>query len=801
MKINIQQQSSVAFILGVLSSLALAGCASEPVSQSGTPSGNSSPVGAGLTDPNVVQTSDALGVEIPGAFNSTTKVLTIDMTKSRGPGWDDNGTPTVTSDDTLVSVQNVALAVVNGALTVNGFTLPLGTAGAELKPADVKGIVILGTNVNGDKVVLDALGGALGAATLAYTGSNLTGGISIDFLGKTGEVALRGTPAADAWKAGQNGDDVFFEMTGDKKPDVVVEGTSGIAIKYTVALSGGNDTFTAMAFGPLTPAVAGITPALDAVANKATTFTPMAEAVLVYGGEGNDTIAGGLGDDSLYGGAGLDIFKSGTQVELTKVSASDDGTDLMWGGAGVDKVDYTGRTLPLIIALDGDSTTTDLDGGTAGGYDAAADGTAEEGDLFGDDIEDITGGDGNDTLTGNALANKLVAGKGDDVLVMGAKGTCTAPSGPSDPPQDVDSYDGGDGDDTFDRGTASGCGDILTGGIGTDLADYSGRTTDIQIALSGTAISGEVTDATVAVPATVEKDNIKVDVEDADGSTTDPNRMVGSSVNNVLTGGGVVDYIDGGAGDDTLNGHAGVDTMLGAAGNDTMNGDAGNDVISGGDGNDTLAGGDDDDAVDGGAGNDSLAGDGDNDLLNGGAGNDALAGGDGDDYVNGDLGDDVFDEGSATNGADVINGGGGHDKLNYSGRSNDLTVTLCTSTVLTNNSSAVPAGACATADDGEGSETDNVINVKHLVGGTGADDFTGTDGDDIMEGGADADTLDGGIGNDKLYGDDGDDTVTGGAGEDHLEGGADDDTLDAGDGDDACLTDTDDLTPAVACEL
>lgn len=803
MTIQFRQHSSLSFILGALSLATLAGCASEIPGTSGDNPETKTILGGEQVgnNPDVIQSQDALGVEVATAFNNTTKVLVVDMTKSRGPGYDDNGTPSDFSDDTLVSVASVALAVVNGSLTVNGFTLPHGTAGAALKPADVKGIQILGTGVAGNKVILDTLGGALGAPLLSYTASAQTGGISIDFLGRTGEVSLRGTTGADNWKAAQDGDDVYFEMTGDKKADVVVEGTNGVAIQYTVALAAGNDTFSGVAFGPFTPAVAGITPALDAIPNKATTFGPLVAPIAVYGGDGNDTLTGGLGDDLIYGGAGADIIKAATQVELTKAGASDDGSDSIWGGAGVDKVDFTGRTLPLIVALDGDSTTTDLNGGTAGGYDAAADGTAEEGDLFGDDIEDVTGGDGNDTITGNALANKLFGGKGNDALVMGAKGTCTAPAGPNDPPADVDSYDGGDGDDAFDRGASTGCGDVIIGGAGTDTIDYSARTADIQVSLTGTSVSGEVADATAASPTTVEKDNIKADVENALGSESNENRLIGSGVANTLTGGDVADYIDGAAGDDVLNGGDGNDTLTGVAGNDTLNGGDGNDSLTGGDGNDALNGGIGNDTLDGGLGNDTLSGGDGDDLIKAGDGNDSISGGLGDDFLNGDLGDDTFDEGALTSGSDVINGGAGFDKVSYSARVGDLTVTLCTSSVLTNSSTALPAAPCATGDDGLASEADNVINVEHLVGGSGKDTITGSEKDDILEGGADDDVLTGGLGNDKLYGDAGDDELYGGEGEDHLDGGEDADALDGGAGEDACLSDADDAPAAVSCEL
>lgn len=802
MKKRFRQHSSLSVALGALSFLSLVGCAADTVAPGGDagkpPSGRGEQVGQSS---DVGTSGDALGVELVTAFDTTAKVLVVDMTKSRGSGYSDGGTPDDLTDDTLVSVDTVALAVVNGALTVNGFTLPHGTAGAALKPADVKAIQILGTGSAGNKVILDALGGALGAATLAYTATAQIGGISVDLLGRTGEVSLRGTTGVDNWKAAQDGDDVYFDMTGDKKADVVVEGTNGVAVKFTVALAAGNDSFTGMAFGPLSPAVPGITPALDAIANKAATFGPLLAPIAIYGGEGNDTLTGGLGDDLIYGGAGADIIKAATAVELTKAGVADDGSDMIWGGADIDRVEYVGRTSPLIVSLDGDSTTDDLTGGTAGGHDLDSNGTAEEGDLFGDDIEDITGGDGNDTLTGNALPNKILGGKGNDTLIMGGKGSCVAPAAPADPPKDVDTYDGGDGDDLFDRGAATGCGDTIIGGAGTDTIDYVARTTDIFVSLTGTAVSGEVTDATVASPALVEKDKVGADIENALGSKTNENRMVGSAAANVLTGGDVADYIDGGAGDDVLSGGDGADTVLGGAGNDTIEGGVGDDVLTAGDGNDTVSGGDGADTIDGGGGNDVLSGGAGADLIKGGDGNDVIQGGAGDDYLNGDLGDDVFDEGATETGADVINGGAGFDKVDYSARSADLTVTLCVSTVLTNSSAAPPAAPCATGDDGSASEADNIINVEHLVGGSGKDDLTGSDVADILEGGPEDDKLSGGLGNDKLYGDAGDDELNGGAGEDLLDGGEGADVLNGGDGEDACIADEDDTPAAVSCEL
>ena len=66
-------------------------------------------------------------------------------------------------------------------------------------------------------------------------------------------------------------------------------------------------------------------------------------------------------------------------------------------------------------------------------------------------------------------------------------------------------------------------------------------------------------------------------------------------------------------------------------------------------------------------------------------------------------------------------------------------------------------------------------DVGEIVGTDGNDRLNGTDGSDVMDGGA---------GNDRLSGRDGDDTILGGAGNDRISGGDGDDTIDAGDGND-----------------
>ena len=85
---------------------------------------------------------------------------------------------------------------------------------------------------------------------------------------------------------------------------------------------------------------------------------------------------------------------------------------------------------------------------------------------------------------------------------------------------------------------------------------------------------------------------------------------------------------------------------------------------------------------------------------------------------------------------------------------------------------------------GEGNDRlDGGAGADTLEGGAGADTVYGDAGDDIIRGGADSDTLlDGGAGSDTIYGDAGDDTIRGGDDGDTLYGGAGEDELYGGGG-------------------
>ena len=168
----------------------------------------------------------------------------------------------------------------------------------------------------------------------------------------------------------------------------------------------------------------------------------------------------------------------------------------------------------------------------------------------------------------------------------------------------------------------------------------------------------------------------------------------------------------------------------------------------------TLNGGDGDDTLQGGPAADILNGGNDDDTLHGGGGDDSVRGAPGNDLVEGGAGDDTM-----TNepGADIFDGGAGaRDTIDYSAIAGPVNVSQN-----------------ASRDDGPGGEDLVRTTIERIVGTAGNDVLSGGTGavDNILEGGAGADTLRGGPGDDVLN--DG-----GGASNDSLDGGDGSDTVD-----------------------
>lgn len=211
----------------------------------------------------------------------------------------------------------------------------------------------------------------------------------------------------------------------------------------------------------------------------------------------------------------------------------------IWDGGGTDTYDLSAYDdgVEVDLAPGGHSVFSDaqlarLGGGPNGGYARGNvfNALLHEGNTA-SLIENATGGDGSDFLSGNSVGNVLKGRHGDDTLIgRGGRDTLEGGNG-NDALQggaDADRLRGGRNDDTLDGGDGD---DHLHGQNGNDL-----------------------------VRGGVGKD-----------------KVLGGSGN---------DRLEGSAGNDFLNGHRGADTILGGDGADKIRGGDGVDLLTGGTGAD-----------------------------------------------------------------------------------------------------------------------------------------------------------------------------------------------------------------------
>ena len=361
----------------------------------------------------------------------------------------------------------------------------------------------------------------------------------------------------------------------------------------------------------------------------------------VVGTSGNDTLLGTGGDDFIYGQAGDD--------SLSGLAGNDDleggsGNDVLDGGPGIDFAEYFDATGAVFVSL-----LTGLATG-ASGNDT----------LMG--IENLSGSQFNDSLTGDGGSNDLFGEQGNDTLLGGAGNDFLF----GDDGNDL--LDAGAGDDVLTGGAGN---DFLDGGAGVDMADYFDAVAVVAANLLTGAVSGGSGNDTLT------------GIENIYGSTHN-DTLVGDGGSNVLSGSDGNDSIDGGAGDDFLDGGDGNDTLVGGTGFNNLHGGAGDDVLVGGTDRDEADFNDATSGVNanlvtglatGGAGNDTMSGienlfgsdytdtltgdAGDNNLF-GWMGDDTLAGGAGNDFLYGGDGNDTLDAGT---GLDNVDGGDGTDLL------------------------------------------------------------------------------------------------------------------------------------------
>ncbi|MFN8187069.1 MAG: calcium-binding protein [Gaiellales bacterium] len=567
--------------------------------------------------------------------------------------------------------------------------------------------------------------------------------------------------------------------------------------------------------------------------------------LVLSGGAGNDHLQGGENDDWLIGGAGDDVIDGNGSDESPLDGAECDvhidistgeleWLDEFW--ATGDWVDYSGSTGPVTVDLD----PGEVQGlGSGSGPDVGTDVLQN--------IENVLGSPGNDSLSGDNANNLLAGGAGDDTIAGDAGNDCEW---------------GNDGNDTFNEnegtpqaqgGTGTGNGsDLMVGGAGLDdTITYSERSTRVVVYLEplqnelhndapgchedesqnnyglvydGADLNGDGD----AWDAPDEGDCVFLDTENAvTGSGNDVlfAAYTNNRADNEFTGGAGNDVEIAGAGNDVFHEGAaanGADDMDGGTGTDTCDYAARSNSVSvslDGVDNDGEAGegdncggvdpawvpywgetresgygypggdegnplsGQDVENANGGSGNDQLVGSDAGNVLNGNAGNDALTGGGSTDTLNGGDGDDWMSGGA---GNDALAGGNGTDTGDYSNAgSGGVGVNV---NLTTGQASGEGNDTLSGVENANGSSFADALRGdagnNTLNGRGGADAIQGAAGDDTINGGDGTDELGGGAGNDRVSGAGGADAISGNAGDDNLAGGPGADTLNGGGGDD-----------------
>jgi Ca2+-binding RTX toxin-like protein len=478
----------------------------------------------------------------------------------------------------------------------------------------------------------------------------------------------------------------------------------------------------------------------------------------------------------------------------------DDSFNVLDGRGGFDSADYNyitnGLGIDVVLSavstvrhflsvqeqiVNVDDTLIDIERifGTAAADTFVADGefSASNGSF-----NEFEGGAGNDTITGNGDTRAGYSRATGAVTVDLEQGFATGnASVGTDTLINVSHVRGSAFADTL-SGSAAG-GERFRGMAGDDVIDGRGGTEDTaDYRVDPAGIFADLADGTV-VDGFGDTDTL-IDIERVDGSEF-ADTFVGSGLNDVFTGFGGNDAFDGGGGFDSAlywNATSGITAQLSAESTVTGDASVGTDILTD---IERIYGSEFDDVfvvdgtfnasngslfeVEGQAGDDTITGNGNTriaysfatdgvvvDLQAGTAVGDASVGTDtilgGVIHVRGSNFDDqlsgsdaAFETFRGQGGADIIDGRGGIDRVDYRFDPAGVSVDL----------------ANETATDGFGA-TDTLTGIEQIYGSGFSDTLIGDAANNLIEGFDGDDTLVGGDGNDELVGGQGADQMTGG---------------------------------------
>ena len=638
------------------------------------------------------------------------------------------GTTTVTGPDgtdTLTTVER---------LQFDDAVLIVGAGGGQYFAGTPNNDTIAGTAFADE--ILGAGGGdvinALAGNDLVQGGDGddrINAGGGVDRLyGGAGADELTGDTGDQLW--GEDGDDTLIAVGSATAASVLLAGGVGVdtavlrgsSAQANLAAGTGAVGSTAVTLSSIENVVvegagAGMRVVNGNSANNSFSVGALGDngtlAVTFNGFGGNDVLSGGAGDDLLSGGDGLDILNGGGGSDRLE----GDPGDQLYGDEGDDLLFVTGSTTSTTVTVSGgNGADTALLRGAALTLNLATGvGTLASTALAVSGVENVvveSSGTGTRSVTGNGAANVL------SVSAVGDTGSFNV------------TFDGAAGDDILSGGAGD---DTLIGGTGIDTADYGGAAAGMRAQLNSGVVANDGEGGVDQL----------FGIENLTGSAFD-DTLIGNGAGNVLTGGTGRDTLIGLAGDDVLVGGSGVaNTLQGGAGDDTYVVNVRGDTVYelAGEGTDTVLSTASQINMSANVENLTFVGVGMftgvgnvlNNTIRGGVERDTLMGQGGD---------------------DIIVGGAGAANNVFGGVGDDYYILQAADTVIENVGEGIDTVEARVASHTLRANVENLI-----FGGTGNFVGTGNALNNLIVGGAGADTLRGGGGTDQVQGGGGSDTL------------------------------------------
>ncbi|WHZ29132.1 MAG: Alkaline phosphatase [Nitrospira sp.] len=515
----------------------------------------------------------------------------------------------------------------------------------------------------------------------------------------------------------------------------------------------------------------------------------------IGGSGGNDTLAGGSGNDTLVGGGGQDtyLYELGDGFDIIVEGVGEENRLVF--GAGINAntiVAAVGPNDSLVLRTgNGDNAVqiqsfglSNLNGSHPIDTFEFSDGAVLTYEQLAQTGLAVSGGLGNDQLSGTTQGERIFGGGGNDSINAGA-GNDVLFGGAGD-----DSLVGGSGQDTYMFSLGGGIDQIQDApGESNRLVFGSGISqTNLSLGFKQVTIPGEGGEEDpgtvlnyLVVRTGATGDEIEIGGFDpsnqsapvgidqfvfADGTVLTSSQLLALGLELVGTVG--FDALDGQEIYRTIRGLAGNDVLIGGAIDNVLAGDEGRDVLlghggidqlSGGIGDDVLRGGDDNDVLNGGTGNDSLEGEAGDDVLVGGTGDDQLLGGDGSDLYRFNIGDgldSLFDSGPGTD-TDTVQFGSGitSNSISLSSQFGQIVIKVGAGSEGIQSGSVFDVFGSQTIEQFQFEDGTSLTYAELVARGL---TIEGTALDDILTGTNLADRLQGGQGNDWLEGGESDDS-------------------------------------------